>query len=158
MYLFSHSISRDKYMRILEALSVCWRGIMEALSVCWRGIMEAHPILESGSQWWVGDRCFIRILHLFRPYAGFDLHLVSSLIITKSAFWNTNLPLFLPCEAAMIFSILLKGRLPLDSLMWHYNSKRLFSVKSAYNVVVSLCDLASPSNQSTEAISTWNKT
>lgn len=65
--------------------------------------------------------------------------------------------LFPPCEATLILSIPLSRKLPPDYLIWHYDSKMLFSVKSACKVAISLRDLASPSNQSTIGTSTWNK-
>lgn len=57
----------------------------------------------------------------------------------------------------MILSIPLSVRLPPDHLMWHYDSKGLFSVKSAYKVAISLHDNASSSSQSSLATSTRNK-
>lgn len=87
------------------------------------------------------------------------MELVSSLIITESASWNNDLinSLFPPYEVAMIFSIPLCGRLPSNSLMWHYDPKGLSYVKSAYKVDVSLRNLASPSNQSITGTSIWKK-
>lgn len=41
--------------------------------------------------------------------------------------------------------------------MWHYDSKGLFSVKSAYKVAISLQDTASSSSPNPTAASTWNK-
>lgn len=102
------------------------------------------------------DLTFLGFSH---PPAGCDVEWVSSLIIPESASWNTDLisSLFPPCKEALILSVPLSGILPPDHLMWHYDSKGLFSVKSAYKVAISLRDLASPSNQSTLETSTWNK-
>lgn len=82
-----------------------------------------------------------------------------TLTIWESASWNTDLisSLLPHCEAALILSIPLSRRLPFDYLMWHYDSKGLFSVKSSYKVAISVRDLASPSNQSTIGTFTWNK-
>lgn len=98
----------------------------------------------------------------FRPFSpppvGCDLEWESALINIDSASWNVDLinSLFSPGEAAMIHSIPLSGMLPPDQLMWHYDAKGAFSVKSAYKVANDMRDQPSTSNQSIPAALMWN--
>lgn len=57
----------------------------------------------------------------------------------------------------MILATPLSSRLLLNCLIWHYDSKGFFSVKSAYKVAVSMRDVASSSGQSFLITETWNK-
>ncbi|KAK9288713.1 hypothetical protein L1049_017176 [Liquidambar formosana] len=63
---------------------------------------------------------------------------VGELIHVASKDWNRELisRVFLPNEAEVMCQIPLSKRLPTDSWMWHYNSKGVFSVCSAYDLVV----------------------
>ncbi|KAM2248693.1 hypothetical protein ACFXTH_003476 [Malus domestica] len=77
--------------------------------------------------------------HLFRPYLLYpkfaQSNIVSSLTDYDSARWNYELihSLFGPPEdVALTLSIPLSFRFPLDRLIWHLDSKGVFSVKSAY--------------------------
>lgn len=64
--------------------------------------------------------------------------LVSELIDAASKDWNRDLVgiVFLHHEAEVICQLPLRKRLPTDSWMWHYNSKGLFFVRSAYHLSV----------------------
>lgn len=101
--------------------------------------------------------------HLFRPFSAApkncNVEWVSSLIIQDTASWDIDLinSLFPPCEAALILLTPLSIHLPTDRLMWHYDSKGLFWVKSAYKVAILFRDDASSSSQSSLTTSTWSK-
>lgn len=131
--------------------------------------MEACSILELGSRWRVGNGNSIRIWHdrwldrphLFRPlmpspFVGVEY--VSDLIDVVSASWNNNLVsnLFLLEEVALILAIPLSYWLPPDKLIWHYDAKSLFSVKSAYKVAFNCRFEASSSQSLSRGESVWN--
>ncbi|KAJ8452986.1 hypothetical protein Cgig2_014749 [Carnegiea gigantea] len=45
--------------------------------------------------------------------------------------------IFLPCDTELILDIPLCMSWPMDKLIWHYNARGLFTVRSAYHMIVS---------------------
>lgn len=70
--------------------------------------------------------------------APFEHHKVSDLIDYSRGCWREALVkhVFLPCDAELIPSLALCESWPLDKLIWHYNPHGLFTVQSAYHMLV----------------------
>ncbi|XP_062014459.1 uncharacterized protein LOC133730987 [Rosa rugosa] len=121
--------------------------VAKSPSACWRGIFEAKAILLRGIRWQVGDGLSIRIWEdpwvprpfLFRPFvrrAEGPIRVADLLL--PGGKWNhqTILEVFDHEDASLILSIPLSHRVIPDRLVWHFDSKGLFSTKSAYKLAV----------------------
>ncbi|XP_024155813.1 uncharacterized protein LOC112163786 [Rosa chinensis] len=108
----------------------------------------ARQVVELGSRWQVGNGATIAIwedMWLPRPH-GFQpllplrspttLRYVHQLIDVANGCWNVPLleSLFPSEDVEVISSIPLSSRCPEDKLIWHYDSKGVFLVSSAYVV------------------------
>lgn len=114
-------------------------------SSCWRGIFESITILWKGLRWQIGDGRRVNIWTnpwIPRPFSFRP-------IIRRSAALNMFHELFLPGggwnepliltsfdqeDADLILSIPLGRRSSSDRLIWHFDSRGCFSVKSAYKL------------------------
>lgn len=78
--------------------------------------------------------------HLMHSFSVVGVEYVADLIVVEMTSWNIILvtDLFLLDEAAMILATSLSCRLPSDKLIWHYDAKGFFSVRSAYKVTLRL--------------------
>lgn len=116
-------------------------------SYSWRSILASRELLMAGSRWQVGSGHSIRIwedrwlphLPLFRPSehpstSAYPLR-VNELKCSDNS-WNVPLiqSTFDPIDAVAILQIPVSMRSLPDRLIWHYNSKGLFTVCSAYKV------------------------
>lgn len=117
-------------------------------SHCWRNIINARSVLVGGSKWLMGNGGSISVWRgrwlpvpntfkviSFTPIFFADLH-VQDLIDVVNRLWNSDILalLFSHEDQLVINSISLSLRFPADSLIWHYNAKGSFTVKSAYHV------------------------
>jgi hypothetical protein len=120
------------------------------MSYVWRSILKGLQVFKEGMIWRVGDGRNIRIWDdpWFRSgvtrqpttHKGeSELIFVSELIDTETCIWNQNLieQHFLPDDVTTILSIPLRDQ-DEDLVAWHFDSKGLFSVKSAYKVHVQM--------------------
>ena len=112
--------------------------------------MVAIPLLRDRVRWCVGDRKSIKIWddawipsmvtgRIISPKPAMDVgENVANLIAHDKAEWNGDLvrSIFLPFEAETILSIPISSMNPVDSQVWAKTSNGIFSVKSAYKVVV----------------------
>ncbi|CAL2241193.1 unnamed protein product [Prunus armeniaca] len=91
-------------------------------SHCWRSIINARSMLVGGSKWLVGNGGSI-----------------SDLIDVVNRPWNSDslTLLFSHEDQLVIKSISLSLKFPANRLIWHYNAKGSFTVKSAYHVAYS---------------------
>ncbi|KAM5583082.1 hypothetical protein ABKV19_003144, partial [Rosa sericea] len=119
-----------------------------APSYSWRSILAARQVVELGSRWQIGNGATIAIWedrwmprpHGFRPLLPLrsptTLRYVHQLIDVVNGCWNVPLleSLFPSEDVEVISSIPLSTRCPEDKLIWHYDSKGVFLVSSAYVV------------------------
>lgn len=117
-------------------------------SFAWRIIMSAKSIVQHGHRWQVGDGSAISIVHdkwLSQPSTfritsiphGIPIDArVSSLIDPQLGIWKSDLIqyYFNPIDALAILSIPISLRLPKDRVIWVYDPKGRFTVRSAYKL------------------------
>jgi len=125
-------------------------------------------VLLRGSRWLLGDGRSLNIWEdrwlprprTFKPvtprnerYANWR---VGDLIDHDNVTWRESLvrDIFLPYDAECILSIPLCGSWPADNLIWHYSTHGLFSVRSAYHMLVEDCH-ASLASTSTNGLNIW---
>jgi len=103
-----------------------------------------------GTCWLIGDGSSINIWRskwLLRPRtfavitaksANPQLTKVSELIDYEHARWRESLirDVFIPYDAELILNLPLCDQWPQDKLIWHYMTNGVFSVKSAYHLIV----------------------
>ncbi|XP_062017671.1 uncharacterized protein LOC133734024 [Rosa rugosa] len=117
-------------------------------SYTWRSIMAGRQVLEQGLRFQVGTGQRISVWHdrwvprprTFRPYSppmeGLEELCVADLIDQEDKVWLVDLlnELFIPGEVELIASIPLSTRLVEDRLVWHYDKKGIYNVRSGYFV------------------------
>ncbi|KAL0286539.1 UNVERIFIED_CONTAM: hypothetical protein Sangu_2472600 [Sesamum angustifolium] len=120
-------------------------------SYTWRSIWAVRDILVAGLRWRVGNGRFLSIidqLWLPRPktfqligcLVSFQVDSKVEPLITSSKEWNEQLigAEFYPADTKCILGISLRSGEVQDELIWHYESKGVFSVKSAYRLASEL--------------------
>ncbi|CAL8121727.1 unnamed protein product [Prunus armeniaca] len=105
-------------------------------SQCWRSIINARSMLVGGSKWLGGNGGSISVWRdrwLPRPNTFKDL------IDVVNRLWKSDslALLFSHEDQLVIKSISLSLRFPTNRLIWHYNAKGSFTIKSAYHVAYS---------------------
>jgi hypothetical protein len=142
--------------RILKALYYPDSSFMEATlgskpSQIWRSILDGRSILAQGLIHRIGDGRNTRIWadnwiprdNNMRPITSINANppqFVSELIDETSASWNEAKirEFFLPSDVMAIMSIPLSTRRQADFIAWNFDSKGIFSVRSAYHMMVNL--------------------
>ncbi|XP_070673150.1 uncharacterized protein [Malus domestica] len=146
------------------------RGI-RCVNLKWKSIIKAREVLVRGSRWVVGDGQFIRVWLdrwvprpgtfkiLSTPPLGRVQMKVDELIDTSSRVWRTDLlsEFFSPEEVSLILSLPLSFRAPEDRLMWHYDEKGFFSVKSGYWVAQQWLQSPYSSASSSNSVSAYGR-
>ena len=149
-------ISQDTYSlahRVLKAKYFPDSSFLEAQlgknpSYTWRSLVAAIGVLKRGLRWNIGNGQRVRIwadkwvpipnsFKVISPRPqNFEGELVESLLNREIGGWNTSVVknCFLPHEAEAILSIPISNCLPDDALVWAWNKKGNFTVKSAYHV------------------------
>lgn len=112
--------------------------------------MGVHGVLTRGSRWLIGngesmdvctDRWIPRTI-LFKVISPRPSYIIAckvrDLIDSANVCWNESLvrSLLLPCDADIVLNMPLYDVWPQDQLLWHYSSNGLFSVRSAYHVIL----------------------
>lgn len=117
-------------------------------SFIWRSIASARDLISKGSRWRMGDERSISIWQdnwVPRPGSGRIISPRSVLPenarvndLLSPLGWNKELveEIFLPFQAEIIFQIPLSRRERNDKLFWHGTKTGIFSVESAYNLLV----------------------
>ena len=120
------------------------------LSYVWRRIWGVREVVTQGSRWLIGngkDVNFWQDRWILRPVTfklittkppDTQLFHVSDLIDTNLGGWNDDLVKrsFLPCNVEAILNIPLCLSWPADKLVWHYTTSGVFSVRSAYHLIM----------------------
>lgn len=120
-------------------------------SYTWRSIFRVREVIIRGSRWLVGDGRSLNVWQsrwIPRPRnfkvitptpESFSTLKVCDLIDEASMSWREQQirELFLPVDVDEILNIPLCDSKPVDKIIWHYNLHGLFTVRSAYHVIVS---------------------
>ncbi|KAJ8429305.1 hypothetical protein Cgig2_027674 [Carnegiea gigantea] len=120
-------------------------------SFTWRSLMDARQVVLCGSRWLVGDGSLLNVWDdrwlsrplSFKPVTPKPIEWsnikVSDLIDRDSASWKTELvrQIFLECDIELILSIPLCDSWPTNNLIRHHHPQDLFSIHSAYHMLVS---------------------
>ena len=136
-------------------------------SFVWRSILWGRKILGSGARWRIGDGQKIQIHKdnwiskpsTFKPIVRPSLPkdtLIAELINEKNQ-WDESLIYrhFNRMDADKIVEIPLPRSPKEDTIIWHYDKKGLYSVKSGYQTTLSLKFPAMPSS-SMSGKNQWN--
>ncbi|OMO59710.1 reverse transcriptase [Corchorus capsularis] len=132
-------------------------------SFTWRSILKGRDLLQYGLRWRIGNGRSVRILHDrwvaklpgFIPFSGQgkipDDSLVADLMHEVGFSWDGDLirSIFIEEEAEAIVQIPLSYRLQNDMLVWHFDNKGIYSVKSGYRV---LCNLQAEAEENLEEV------
>ena len=135
---------------------------MPAISFIWRSILAGRDILSKGLRYQIGmgtkvslwSDPWLPLPFSFKPFSspmeGTEAWVVGDLIDKESGEWLTTVihDLFSTEEAHLILKIPLSLRNTEDRLIWHYDSKGVFSVKSGYHVAFSMERMASQASSS----------
>ncbi|XP_062028495.1 uncharacterized protein LOC133744394 [Rosa rugosa] len=121
-----------------------WDAELEAPSFSWRSILEGRPVLKAGTKWRIGDGSQVHIWNdawipncpsylIHRP-ENTTFERVSDLIDHQNQTWNfaSVSTLFNPNVVHHILSIPLPRNSMHDQLIWSYEKRGFFTVKSAY--------------------------
>ena len=118
-------------------------------SYLWPNLLWGRDLLSRGIRWRIGNGIYVRIFDdpwipfpaRFRPISlrlASSSYLVAELINSTGG-WNVNaISSSLLLDVDIILSIPLCPSSLEDSLLWHFDSKGLFSVKSCYHLGFSL--------------------
>ncbi|XP_061999558.1 uncharacterized protein LOC133716939 [Rosa rugosa] len=117
-------------------------------SFSWRSIFAARSVLEKGARWQIGDGKDVLLSDPWVPrvapfrllpiQGGRDLSWRVSDLLTREGRWNEEL-VYQVChgdDVPSILSIPLSSRRVNDRWIWHFDTKGLFSVKSAYRLLM----------------------
>ncbi|KAL5566792.1 hypothetical protein UlMin_029956 [Ulmus minor] len=132
-------------------------------SYVWKSILWGRNLVAKGIRWRVGDgrlilvynSCWIPTPHSFMANSPMTLpadSLVSDLLDNEGR-WNTQLirDSFLDFEAEKILQIPRSSLNLADSYCWHFDNKRLYSVKSAYKLALHTDSVHEPISSSSQA-------
>jgi hypothetical protein len=144
-------ILKAKYFREGDVLRAKPR---EGMSYTWRSILKGLELLKKGVVWRVGNGESIRIWEdpwlpcgitrrPITPRRGNILSRVADLINPVTEDWDKELiqATFWPEDMPKILAIPVHLEME-DVLAWHYDSKGLFSVKTAYRVFFVMTSIA----------------
>ncbi|OMO99000.1 reverse transcriptase [Corchorus capsularis] len=134
-----------------------WTSFLDAKvgwtpSFTWRSILKGRELLQFGLRWRIGDGRNVRVLRDkwvanlddFIPHSGNgkipEDMLVAELMQEDDTCWNRDLirTIFNEADAEAILQIPLSYRLRHDILVWHFDNKGFYSIKSGY---MTLCNL-----------------
>ncbi|KAM5560293.1 hypothetical protein ABKV19_021457 [Rosa sericea] len=145
-------------------------------SYTWRSIMAGREVLRQGVRYQVGDGSTIFLWHdpwmpmpsSFRPFSpimeGTENWVVADVIDADDKEWVVDVlsELFTEMEVTKIAAIPLSIRPAEDRMVWHYDGKGVYNVRSGYHVMVN--SLRSHAWASTSSLiaggqlrSYWNK-
>ncbi|BFG35644.1 hypothetical protein CerSpe_219180 [Prunus speciosa] len=155
------NVLRAKYFHDKSFLEV---PVPENSSYVWKSICAARKILLQGSRWQVGSGAEIDIWKdpwvprpsTFRVISpkphGCAVTKVNEFILDHPRRWNVSLlsNLLYPPDVDVIRTIPLSFHHRDDALIWHFDKKGQFTVKSAYKVARMVLDPRTVASSSTE--------
>ncbi|KAK3194099.1 hypothetical protein Dsin_025409 [Dipteronia sinensis] len=134
-------VIQAKYFKQTDFLNA---PIKAGCSHIWRSLVWGRSLLAKGLRWAVGDKNSIRVFKdcwlprpcSFKPITfdhGIDIR-VADLMNRPRTGWDMEKlnRILLPTDKEVILSILVSWSGGQDSLRWHYEKKRVFTVKSGY--------------------------
>jgi hypothetical protein len=122
--------------------SKIWRAILDGREVLQQGLIKRIGTGEETNIWdtnWVPRDGFLRpVTCALEPGGVQKPQLVSELIDNMNGTWNQEklAQVFLPMDAEAIASIPLSTRRQCDFWAWHHERTGIFSVRSAYRMLV----------------------
>jgi len=119
-----------------------WRSITDGREVLKEGLIKRIGTGASTPIWstnWLPAGNLRRPIPTDKPNAP---HLVSELIDATEARWNISVlnEFFSPLDVDTILSIPISTRIQEDFWAWHYEKKGVFTVRSAYHMIIHKCD------------------
>lgn len=119
-------------------------------SFTWRCLYGARNVVTRVSRWLVGNGLSLSVWDdrwlprpsSFKPATPrsttYENYKVSNLIDHDNNCWRESLinNIFLPCDAESIMNIPLCSSWPTDILIWHCNSRGIFTIRSAHDMLV----------------------
>ena len=139
-------------------------------SLTWRSICGSKQVLVDGLIWRVGSDENIKIWEDFwlmgslcpkilsAPRVLEANAMVAELINHEQGRWNFELidQVFMPSDAEIIKQIPLSSRRPQDKLIWAGNRRGVFSVKSAYRLLLQKSSVSTESSSAGSLTKFWN--
>ena len=115
-----------------------WRSILDGREVLTQGLIRrigTDETTEIRNMNWLPREGSLRLL---RSSAAMAPHLVSELIDATTATWDMQMlqTYFTPADVKVILNIPLCTRRQADFWAWHHEKKGVFSVRSAYRMLV----------------------
>ena len=134
-------------------------------SYLWRSICDSKVVLKAGLRWRVGNGELIKIwkdkwlpcpttYRVISPRQVLEENATVERLINRDTMqWRGELldSVFLPRDAEIIRAIPLSARQPRDCLIWSGTKRGLFTVKSAYNMLISQARAAEASTSSSSS-------
>lgn len=135
-------------------------------SSCWKSIIEAKDLLSNRAQWKIGNGMLVDAWEdpwLPRPR---DFRLIGrhstrlskvSEFITPNRYWDVKLleEHFEVADVTLILTIPLNHHSCSDKLIWLYDSKGRFSIKSAYQLARQLLHEAGSTSSIENSVPLW---
>lgn len=119
-------------------------------SYIWRSMLWGRPVILNGYRWRIGNRENISVYRgnwistpsTFKPFSSPEMppDATVSVLIDNENKWKTDLiqQNFLKEDADAILSIPQPRRQRDDQVIWHYDKKGRYSVKSGYQVALNM--------------------
>ncbi|KAM5577920.1 hypothetical protein ABKV19_008311, partial [Rosa sericea] len=140
--------------------------LKKGASYTWRSIMAGREVLRKGVRFQVGDGSKISLWRdpwlplpsSFRPFSpimeGTEEWKVVDIIDADEKEWLLEImkELFTEMEVSKIASIPLSLRHATDRLVWHFDTKGLYSVKSGYHVYCNSLKMVEVASTSSEVV------
>jgi hypothetical protein len=118
--------------------SQVWRAIVEGLKVLKQGLVRRIGTSEHTDPWndqWIPRDGMLRPIACIK--SGAPLRVSEFIELTMAAWKEDKLREFLlPMDVDLILQIPLSGRRQMDFWAWHYDRRWIFSVRSAYKMLV----------------------
>lgn len=143
---------------------------MPGMSFTWRSILSGREILARGIRYQVGDGSSISLWngpwlplpHNFGPYSspmeGSETWVVGHIIDHEEKVWMPHMinELFTEAEAEIIMKIPLSHRGGEDRIVWHFDVKGIYNVKSGYSVARNFPASSLPTSSSGTSSGNYN--
>ncbi|KAL5781697.1 hypothetical protein ACOSP7_006726 [Xanthoceras sorbifolium] len=162
----SSLLSRVLKVRYFPSSSFFESKVGRMPSFTWRSILWGRDVLLKGLRWKIGNGESVRVYEdsylprdsTFRVFSPRILPegVTVSALLQEPGFWHVDIVMryFIHEEADLILSLPLSLHPRRDSFLWHFDSRGLFSVRSAYKVALGL-QQESLASSSKGALEVW---